>query len=144
MNALMERTRTQRLVDYLWQCQRLRFDNRRNNCGHFPARWADRELGTNWVQVMEETFGGPNLPGALRTIREPGGYLQILAPLIGVQPIWGGSWAAGDVAVFHQPDGTETLGVASARLVHAPGEHGLVSFDGARIFCHWSLECLKR
>lgn len=140
----MTRTRIERLVDYLWNNQHLHFRFGAHDCGLFATRWVDTELDTDYTRIVEVTVRRNGLPKTLLRLRQPGAYAELVANLAGREAKNDLLWEPGDIAIFSQPDGAETLGVASKRLVHAPGATSLVSFDAARIIGYWSLECLKR
>lgn len=134
----------QRLVSYLWKHQNVPFQYGKNDCRTFASRWVDSELGTEYEKLGALLVRQRGLARAIHSARNPGGYAAMITEVTGVSPVVGLGWNCGDVAVFIQDNGLETLGVTSKRLVHAPGIHGLISFDASKIQCYWSLECLKR
>lgn len=138
------RTRIERLVDYLWNNQRRQFRLGRHDCGLFATRWVDTELDTDYTRAVEVAVRREGLAKTMQRLRLPGAYAELVSGFAGRGPATDLLWSPGDVALFTQADGTETLGVASKRLVHAPGAESLVSFDASRITGYWSLECLRQ
>jgi hypothetical protein len=145
MEAGRMNTRLERLCDYLWKNQRMRFEFGEHDCGLFASRWIDTEMDTDYTRLVITTVRRVGLAKVRRRLREPGAYEALVTEVTGVNAVRGDKpWAPGSIAVFRQDDGTETLGVLSTRLIHAPGAVSLVGFDASRTLCHWSPECLKR
>lgn len=140
--AVQAKTRTQRLVEYLWVCQRKQFKYTVHDCFTFPAVWVDAELGTEYLRAGREIVRCNGLTKTIGALREPGAYAALVEEVTGRHRRTGPGWLPGDVAVF-AGDAGETLGLLSSRMVHAPGDTGLVSTDAARVICHWGLECLR-
>jgi hypothetical protein len=137
-------TRLQKLVEYLWKHQNVPFAYGSHDCGTFTAGWVDMELGTDYTGTVQGIIKRQSLRKVLGTVRNPGGYRALVEHLTGQNAIVTDTdWHAGDIAIFMQDERVETLGVTSKRLIHAPGVHGLVSFDASRIICYWRLEWLK-
>ncbi len=144
MNAVVkEKTRLEALTDYLWRHQRVPFEYGRHDCRTFACRWVDSQLDTNYLLRVEAHIRSKGLRQVLGTLRNVGGYMAMCAEIVGKLPSDDSAHKPGDVAIFLQADNTETLGIVSSRLVHAPGQEGLVAFGADRIRCYWSLECLK-
>lgn len=137
-------TRVARLVDYLWKNQRKAFVLGRHDCALFAARWVDSELGTAYESDVRQLARRVGLAKLRDELRHEGAYERLIIEVAKSFPARSGAWAAGDLAVFKQDDGAETLGVLSARLVHAPAPDSLLSFDARHVVCHWGLECLRR
>ncbi len=136
-------TLSDRLLQYLWKHQRTNFQYGYHDCGTFTCGWVDSELGTDYVNALRAKCRSGGLVKYLHRIATSGGYAEIVKEFCGLDgnP---GIGKPGDIAIFVQPDGRQTLGVQTVRLIHIPAEEGLAAFDTGRIIVHWSLECLKQ
>ncbi len=133
---------TERFTQYLWQHQYIPFQYGVHDCSLFVCGWVDKELGTGYLRLLSDMSRGTGLSKLIRRISVPGGYAALVNEVTGKIGALG-EGKLGDVAVFRQPCGTETLGIQSHRLVHVPGKNGLTAFGSHLITHHWSLECLR-
>jgi hypothetical protein len=144
MTVKAQRTRLERLTDYLWKNNGKPFTLGAHDCALFACRWVDEELGTAYEKRVLEFYKDHGVGNLRREIAKPGAYRALIEKVTKRKPREDQDWTVGAVAVFAQENGAETLGVLTKLLVHAPGlkiPH-VVSTSTQRVRCYWSLECL--
>jgi len=136
--------RAERLRAYWEQWRGSRFVFGRADCAWFVARWLDRELHAEptFESRMRTDFTYTTKLGALRTLENGGGYEAIVTRYLGEPREEWELPAVGDVALFENLDGAETLGVMCGAVIVAPAQEGVAAVGAERLLACWALDAV--